>query len=384
MIRILAVVFLIILVFKYSHKLPFPKVIYYILIGTLMAPLFQGGRVPLLSKLSPYIRQLSLIIILLRTGFSLNLKDIKKIGIPALLMSFVPAIFEIITVTFLAPYLFNISYLDAALLGSILAAVSPAIVIPNMIGVIDEGLGQVRKVPHLILAGASLDDIFAIVVFESLLNISLSADAPLKTVVQLPGKLVLGIFLGFLLGFVLKNILNRLKFQKYMHALIILITGILLIALETRFSYSGLLSIMVMGFVLMHENSNRTKMQGVYTKLWSGMEVLLFTIVGAGVTFSSFSDVGIKGLLLLFTALIIRSLGVFISLLISDLNFKEKLFAMLSYTPKATVQAALGSIPLSVGLASGNLILSMSVIAILITAPMGAILIQKTKGILLK
>lgn len=381
--QILALIITGLMVHKLIVLLPLPRSVYYILAGVLLGPQLLNIWDSQFLVNTQFVRQFALIIILLRTGFSLDLKDIKQIGLTALLMSFIPAIFEITAVTLVAPQLFNISTLDAALLGSVLAAVSPAIVIPGMLEVIEDNLGQERKVPQLILAGASLDDIFAIVVFESLLNISLSTQAPFKTITTLPFKLVFGILLGYLLAKILKSILRRLPKYQILQAGFILIISILIISFEVRFQYSGLLAIMMMGFVLVQENPIRPTMKRIYTKVWTFAELLLFIVVGASVTFTGFGNVGLQSILLLMIALAFRSIGVLSCLLLSNLNRKEKLFAILSYFPKATVQAALGSIPLTMGLASGELILTMSVIAILFTAPLGAILIQKTKYILL-
>ena len=381
--QILALIITGLMVHKLIVLLPLPQSVYYILAGVLLGPQLLNIWDSQFLVNTQFVRQFALIIILLRTGFSLDLKDIKQIGLTALLMSFIPAIFEITAVTLVAPQLFNISTLDAALLGSVLAAVSPAIVIPGMLEVIEDNLGQERKVPQLILAGASLDDIFAIVVFESLLNISLSTQAPFKTITTLPFKLVFGILLGYLLAKILKSILRRLPKYQILQAGFILIISILIISFEVRFQYSGLLAIMMMGFVLVQENPIRPTMKRIYTKVWTFAELLLFIVVGASVTFTGFGNVGLQSILLLMIALAFRSIGVLSCLLLSNLNRKEKLFAILSYFPKATVQAALGSIPLTMGLASGELILTMSVIAILFTAPLGAILIQKTKYILL-
>lgn len=381
--QILALIITGLMVHKLIVLLPLPRSVYYILAGVLLGPQLLNIWDSQFLVNTQFVRQFALIIILLRTGFSLDLKDIKQIGLTALLMSFIPAIFEITAVTLVAPQIFNISTLDAALLGSVVAAVSPAIVIPGMLEVIEDNLGQERKVPQLILAGASLDDIFAIVVFESLLNISLSTQAPFKTITTLPFKLVFGILLGYLLAKILKSILRRLPKYQILQAGFILIISILIISFEVRFQYSGLLAIMMMGFVLMQENPIRPTMKRIYTKVWIFAELLLFIVVGASVTFTGFGNVGLQSILLLMIALAFRSIGVLSCLLLSNLNRKEKLFAILSYFPKATVQAALGSIPLTMGLASGELILTMSVIAILFTAPLGAILIQKTKYILL-
>lgn len=362
-----------------ARKFKLPSLLLYLILGILMGPFTLNQIHPTILEHSASIRQFALIIILIRTGFNLSLDDLKKIGLPAFLMSFVPALFELAAITIFAPLFFNISYLDAALLGSILAAVSPAVIIPRMIDMIDDGIGQTAKIPQLIMASASLDDIFALVLFEALLSLSLNQGVQASIILMIPIKLGLGLIIGYVSGYTLNKFAIKFEFNHLIGSLLILLCSVLLIRFENVLGYSGLFATMSLAFSFIQNQTNAPFLQRDYLKLWKLGELFLFVIVGASVSLNGIATISLNGILLLTISLSIRSIGVYFCLIFTQFSFKEKLFTMVAFTPKATVQAALGAIPLSMGLASGNLILSLSVLVILISAPIGAYLIDILK-----
>lgn len=372
-----------VLLAKVAKQLQLPNLLAYLIVGMVLGPSLLNLIHPHLLKQSATIRQISLIIILLRTGLNLNLEDVKTIGIPALLMSFIPALFEIAAITLLAPLFFEISRIDAAILGSILAAVSPAVIIPRMITSIDQGFGQVRKIPQLVMASASLDDIFALVLFDSLLALKFQTTSPATGFILLPIKILFGVLLGVSLGFIINKLASNIKGHTPFKTMLILFLSYFLVVFETPY-YSGLLAIMSLGFTLVQQQPRKwISTKQTTAKLWIIAEAFLFTIVGANVTMTHLGSILTIAIPMIGLALGLRSLGVWLALLPSQLSPKEKLFTMVSFIPKATVQAALGAIPLSLGFESGALILSLSVIVILLTAPLGAIAIDALKPILL-
>lgn len=297
---------------KIASILKIPSLLLYLVIGILIGPYSYNFIHSSIINQSALIRQLALIIILLRTGFNLNTNDLKQIGLPALLMSFIPALFEIGAITFLAPLLFDITYLDSALLGSVLAAVSPAVIIPRMIEMIDEGIGQISKIPQLIMASASLDDIFALVLFESLLSLSLKQNVQSSLFLQIPLKLLLGLIIGYSLGYLLYQISTQLKFHHYIESVIILISAIVLITYEQKFNYSGLFATMALGFSYIKNKNTSNLLKSDYLKLWQLGELFLFVIVGASVSLNGLAIISIRGCLLLLFSLSIRSIGVYL------------------------------------------------------------------------
>jgi len=369
-------------------KLRIPALIGLLLTGVLLGPyLFDVIDIKILN-LSPDLRQIALVVILIRAGLSLNLSDLKKIGRPAILLSFVPAIFEILLITFLAPIIFNISYLEAAILGTIIAAVSPAVIVPRMILLMNKMKGKDKKVPHMILAGASIDDVFVIVVFSTLIGIYQGNSFSIFSVLFIPLSIVLGAFIGVLSGLVLIYFVKKFHMRDTLKVLILFSFGFLYIALEEVLSniiqISGLVAIMALGITLLTKYPVLAKrLVGKFEKIWIIAEIMLFVLVGASLNISLLQDVGLLAILLVFASLLFRMMGVIVSLIKTGLKPREKLFVCFSYVPKATVQAAIGAIPLAIGIPSGELILTLAVCAIIITAPIGAILIDQSQKVLL-
>ena len=376
-------------------KLKLPRLIGMLLTGILLGPFVLDFLDPQILGISAELRKMALVIILIKAGLSLNFSDLKKVGRPALLMAFLPATFEIVAFLLFAPTLLDVSHVEALLMGSVLAAVSPAVVVPRMITLMDEGRGTDKKIPQLILAGASLDDIFVIVLFTAFLGINMGDGMGAMTFLNIPISIVLGIVLGALVGFAvafLFELLHRkgLTIRNTLKTILLLGIAFLLLAvegwLEGVVAVSGLLAIMSMAMVY----AMRTKAEVVnrlkdkYGKLWLAAEVLLFVLVGAAVDIRYTLSAGLLAVAMIFIGLAFRSVGVFLCLLGTDLNKKERLYTVFAYLPKATVQAAIGAVPLSMGLSCGNIILSVAVLGILITAPLGAILMDSTKNKLLK
>ena len=376
-------------------KLKLPRLIGMLLTGILLGPFVLDFFDPQILGISAELRKMALVIILIKAGLSLNFSDLKKVGRPALLMAFLPATFEIVAFLLFAPMLLDVSHVEALLMGSVLAAVSPAVVVPRMITLMDEGRGTYKKIPQLILAGASLDDIFVIVLFTAFLGINMGDGVGAMTFLNIPISIVLGIVLGALVGFAvafLFELLHRkgLTIRNTLKTILLLGIAFLLLAvegwLEGVVAASGLLAIMSMAMVY----AMRTKAEVVnrlkdkYGKLWLAAEVLLFVLVGAAVDIRYTLSAGLGAVAMIFIGLAFRSVGVFLCLLGTDLNKKERLYTVFAYLPKATVQAAIGAVPLSMGLSCGNIILSVAVLGILITAPLGAILMDSTKIKLLK
>ena len=366
------------------EKIRLPKLVWYIILGILIGPSVLNIVDDTLINISSYLRQIALVIILTRSGLSLDINNLKKIGRPAILMCFVPACFEIVGVTIFAPLFLGISYLEALLLGSVLAAVSPAVVVPRMIKLMDEGYGKENHVPELIMAGASCDDIFVIVLFYSFKNLVLTSNFDVLGISQIPLSIISGIILGIIIGFLMVLIINKLKMNKIISVVFMLGLSFGMIALEnvlkSYFSISSLLSIIVMALIVnIFKKDEAKEIQKTYNSLWSGFEILLFTLVGIATSINyAFSKEGIILVGIVLLALLFRSVGVIVCLLATNFNKKEKLFIIFSYLPKATVQASIGAIALQEGLSCGNIVLTGAVISILITAPLGAILMDMT------
>ena len=376
-------------------KLKLPRLIGMLLTGILLGPFVLDFLDPQILGISAELRKMALVIILIKAGLSLNFSDLKKVGRPALLMAFLPATFEIGAFLLFAPMLLNVSRVEALLMGSVLAAVSPAVVVPRMVALMDEGRGTDKKIPQLILAGASLDDIFVIVLFTAFLGINMGDGVGAMTFLNIPISIVLGIALGAFVGFAVAYLFELfprkgLTIRNTLKTILLLATSFLLLAIESWLegviAVSGLLAIMSMAMVY----AMRTKAEVVnrlkdkYGKLWLAAEVLLFVLVGAAVDIRYTLSAGLGAVAMIFIGLAFRSVGVFLCLLGTDLNKKERLYTVFAYLPKATVQAAIGAVPLSMGLFCGNIILSVAVLGILITAPLGAILMDSTKNKLLK
>lgn len=373
------------------EKIKLPKLIFYILLGILLGPSVLNFLDKTLLDIASYLRQVALVIILTRSGLSLDFKTLKKIGRPAFLMCFLPAIMEIIGISLLGPVILNISIHESLLLGSVLAAVSPAVVVPRMIKLQNEGYGTNKHVPELIMAGASCDDILVIVLFYSFKTLVKNNTFDVTSLLAIPLSIILGIILGFIFSFFISAIFKKLKLDTTLKIIILLGSSFLMIGIENilkrYISVSSLLAILVTGMIILLKNEEDSiNIKKCYDGLWQIFEILLFVLVGAAFDVRyAFSFDGLKIILLLLICLTFRSLGVFLCLFKTDYNFKERLFTILAYLPKATVQASIGAIALSDGLACGNIILVAAVISILICAPLGALLIDKTyKKLLIK
>lgn len=371
------------------EKIKLPKLIFYIILGILIGPSVFNIVDDTLINISSYLRQIALVIILTRSGLSLDINNLKKIGRPAILMCFIPATFEIIGITIFAPLFLSISYLEALLLGSVLAAVSPAIVVPRMIKLMDEGYNK-NNVPELVMAGASCDDIFVIVLFYSFKELVKTSTFNAWNISQIPISIITGIVLGLIIGLLMVAIIKHLKLNKVINVILMLGLSFGMIALEnvlkSYFSVSSLLAIIVMALVInIFKKEEAKEIQKSYNNLWQGFEILLFTLVGIATNINyAFSKDGLIIVGLIFIALIFRSIGVIICIICTKFNKKEKIFIIISYLPKATVQASIGAIALSEGLACGEIVLTAAVVSILITAPLGAILIDSLYKKLLK
>ncbi len=364
------------------EKIKIPKLIWYIILGILIGPSVLNIVDDTLISISSYLRQIALVIILTRSGLSLDINNLKKIGRSAILMCFLPACLEIIGVTIFAPLFLDISYLEALLLGSVLAAVSPAIVVPRMIKLMNESYGKEHNVPEVIMAGASCDDIFVIVLFYSFKNLVATNSFSAWQISQIPLSIVTGIALGVIVGLLVNIMINYLKTNRVANVIIMLGLSFGMVGLESvlkpYFSISSLLAIIVMALVIGIFRKDEVKeIQNTYNSLWQGFEILLFALVGIAVDIHyAFSKEGAIIVGLIFIALIFRSIGVIICAIATKFNTKEKIFIVISYLPKATVQASIGAIALSEGLACGTLVLTAAVVSILITAPLGAILMD--------
>ena len=363
-------------------KFKLPSLLGMIIAGIVISPYALNLIDESLLNISGDIRQIALVIILTRAGLSLDISDLKKVGRPAVLLCFVPACFEILGTIILAPLLFDISILDAAIIGSIIAAVSPAVVVPRMIKLINEGYGKEKSIPQMILAGASVDDVFVIVIFTALTSLASTGNISAMSFVQVPVSIVLGVLLGVCVGLILSYFFNKVKVDDIVKVIIMLCTSFLMLEIQDRLadvvSISGLLGIMSMGIVIKKKHRiSVASLSAKYNNLWKGAEVFLFVLVGAAIDLKYVKSAGIMAVLLVLGALIFRMSGVALSLVKTKLNSKERLFCMVAYTPKATVQAAIGAIPLTMGLSCGNLVLTIAVLSILITAPFGAVCIDK-------
>ena len=376
------------------QTLKLPRIIGMLITGILLGPYVLNVLDPSILSISSELRQIALIIILLKAGLSLNLADLKKVGRPAIMMACIPATFEILAYFLLAPYFLGINRLEAAVMGAVMGAVSPAVVVPRMVQLMDEKYGTAKSIPQMILAGASCDDIYVIVLFSTFVGMAQGGSANMMDFVNIPVSIVLGVALGAAVGLLLHLFLET----AYRHGCyvrnstkVILILGLsfLLMAVETWLkgivSVSGLLAVMSMACVLKIKSPEKVtkRLSAKFGKLWIAAEAILFVLVGAAVDIRCAVQAGAAAVLMIALALVFRAVGVSICMLGTGLNRKERLFCVIAYLPKATVQAAIGSVPLSMGLPCGQLVLSVAVLAILITAPLGAIGIDRTAGRLL-
>ena len=363
------------------QRLKLPGLLGMLMTGIILGPYALGLLDGSILGISSELRKMALIIILTRAGLGLDLSGLKKMGRSAVLMCFVPASFELLGMLFLAPKLLGITWLEAAVMGAVLAAVSPAVVVPRMVKLMEEGYGVKEGIPQLILAGASVDDVYVIVLFSPFVGMMQGEGASLIRFVNIPVSIFLGIAIGLCIGVLLAVFFQKFHMRDTSKVLIILSISFLLVVLEdsltTSITFSALIAIMFIGIGLQRKREAVAKRLSVkYGKLWVAAEVFLFVLVGATVNIGYLSKVGIRALVLIVGALLFRMLGVFVCLLGTGLKGKEKAFVMLAYTPKATVQAAIGGIPLSLGLACGDMVLTVAVLAIVLTAPLGAFAID--------
>ena len=375
-------------------RIGLPRIIGMLLTGILIGPYVLNWLDNSILSISSELRQMALIIILIKAGLSLNLSDLKKVGRPAVMMACVPASCEILAFFLLAPHILGINRIEAAVMGAVLGAVSPAVVVPRMVQLMEEKRGTGQGIPQMILAGASCDDIYVIVLFSTFVGMAQGGSANMMDFVNIPVSIALGVALGAAVGLLLHLFLET----AYRHGCyvrnstkVILILGLsfLLMAVETWLkgivSVSGLLAVMSMACVLKIKSPEKVtkRLSDKFGKLWIAAEAILFVLVGAAVDIRCAVQAGAAAVLMIALALVFRAVGVSICMLGTGLNRKERLFCVIAYLPKATVQAAIGSVPLSMGLSCGQLVLSVAVLAILITAPLGAIGIDRTAGRLL-
>lgn len=374
---------------KFSEKIGLAPIIGMLIAGILISPNQLGLVSDNIVNLSSDLRQIALVTILSRAGLSLNFDKLKKVGRPAILLSFVPASIEMLGIIIFGKIIFQIDTIDAGILGGVLAAVSPAIVVPRMIKLMNEGYGKDKHIPEMILAGASVDDVFVIVFFSSFLALKTGGDLSFMNFLNIPISIITGIILGIIIGKIRGKILVSFDLDPIYKAMIFISLGFLTLRFQEIVSdyiaISALISIMTAGMAINMEDERLTSdLLGSFGRLWKVFEVFLFVLVGISVDMAYVKEAGFLAVLLILIGLIFRMIGVNISLIGTNLNKGERLFTSFAYLPKATVQAAIGPVALSMGLASGNLILSVSVIAILVTAPLGAILTDKTYDKLLK
>ena len=370
-------------------KVKLPSLIGMLITGIVLGPYILNVIDKSILAISADIRKMALIVILTRAGLSLDIAGLKRVGRPAVLMCFVPASFELLGMICLAPKLLGISVMEAAIMGAVLAAVSPAVVVPRMVKLMEEGYGTNEQIPQLILAGASVDDVYVIVLFTTFLGMIQGGKVSVIRFINIPVSILLGIIIGLLIGLGMAFLFKMIHMRDTVKIMIILSVSFLLVFLEdnlrTAVTFSALISIMFIGVSLQkYRKEAAVRLQSKFNKLWVIAEVFLFVLVGATVDVRYLGNVGIRAILVILGALVFRMLGVFVSLLGTKLGNKEKLFTMMAYTPKATVQAAIGGIPLSAGLACGNIVLTVAILAIVITAPLGAFAIDSTYKRLLK
>lgn len=365
------------------QKLKLPRIIGMLATGIVLGPYVLDFLDPSILSISADLRKMALIIILLKAGLSLNLDDLKKVGRPAIMMSFVPASFEIIGYLLFAPSILGITRVEAAVMGSVLAAVSPAVVVPRMVQLMENKYGTEKAIPQMIMAGASCDDIFVIVLFTTFLSMAQGGSADIKAFANIPISIILGIILGAIVGYLLYLFFETAYAKKHyvrnsMKIIIVLGVSFLLIAieggLEGKIAMSGLLAVVSMACVLRMKCTSfvSKRLSEKFGKLWLAAEVILFVLVGAAVDIRYTLDAGLAAVAMIFAALIFRSFGVWLCTVKTSLTLKERAFCVIAYLPKATVQAAIGSVPFAAGLPCGKIVLSVAVMAIIITAPLGA------------
>lgn len=371
------------------QRIRLPRIIGMLLTGIVLGPYVLDLLDPSILSISSELRQMALIIILVKAGLSLNLADLKKVGRPAVMLSCVPASFELLGYVLFAPMILGVNRIEAAVMGAVLAAVSPAVVVPRMVKLMETGYGTKKSIPQMILAGASCDDIFVIVLFSTFSGMAQGGSARLMDFANIPVSIVSGILLGAAAGWLLSLFFETAYAKKHyvrnsMKVIIVLGVSFLLMSVETwvkpYLSVSGLLAVVGMACVLKlwSIKAVSARLSEKFGKLWLAAELLLFVLVGAAVDIRYTMGAGLAAVFMIFTALLFRTVGVLLCLVGTELNWKERLFCVIAYLPKATVQAAIGSVPMAMGLPCGQIVLSVAVMAILITAPLGALGMDST------
>lgn len=382
---LLSIAFMVLLGLLLSNvfeRLKLPRLLGMLLSGILLGPYVFDMISSDVFLVSLEIRYMALVVILLRAGLSLRLEELKETKIVILLLSFVPALIEILGALILGPILFGFSVIESLLLGSIIAAVSPAVIVPKMIDMINKGQGQKRKIPQMILASASLDDIVVIVLFTSFLSLELGQSVNAIDLIELPVSIVMGIVSGIIIGFLVSKIFQMFHMRDTIKVMVLIAVGLFMIGFENVFNapYSGLIGVMSLAMMVLYKIPHVSKrLVFKFEKVWVVAELLLFILIGAAFDLSNVTDNLWMGIILILGMLVFRMIGVFMALIPSKFTFKEKLFVSISFIPKATVQASIAGIPLSLGVISGNTMLSIGVLAIIVTAPLGATLIDMFK-----
>ncbi len=372
------------------ERMRLPRMIGMLLVGILIGPYALGLLDPSILAISGDLRKLALMLILLRAGLSLDLGDLKKVGRPAIMMAFVPATFEVAAFVLFAPTILGITRMEAAVMGAVLGAVSPAVVVPRMVRLMEEKRGTAQGVPQMIMAGASCDDVYVIVLFTTFARMAQGGEVRLADFAAVPCSIVLGALAGAACGWLLSRFFARCSLNHTMRTVAMLAVSCLLIAAEEwakgSVAFSGLLAVMGMAVMIRRESPNpcAAALSGKVGQLWQAAEILLFVLVGAAVDIRYTMEAGAGAVLMILLALVIRSLGTALCVAGTKLTRRERLFCVLAYLPKATVQAAIGATPLAMGLDCGKIVLSVAVLAILITAPMGAIAMDATYKRLLR
>lgn len=362
-------------------KIRLPYIIGMLFIGILLGPYVFNILDPSINNISAELREIALIIILMKAGLSLDINDLKKVGRPAILLCFMPATFEILGYLLIAPKLINISLLEAGIIGSVMAAVSPAVVVPAMTKLIEEKRGTNKAIPQMMLAGSSADDVYCIVIFTALVALEKGGEVHASALLNVPVSMITGIILGVVSGELLVRFFKKFHMRDTVKVLLLLSIGFLFISVESALKniipISGLLSIISLGLIIKaHYPILSERLTPRFSKLWVGAEILLFVLVGALVNIQYATHAGFSMIIMIFIGLIFRTVGTFIATFKTGLTIKEQVFCLFSELPKATVQAAMGGLPLALGLACGNLVLTFAVLAILITAPLGSFLIS--------
>ncbi len=384
MLNSLALILILGLAFGYIFtKLRLPALLGMLLTGVVLGPYGANLLVDSLLNISVELRQIALVIILMRAGLALNIDELKRVGRPAMLMCFVPACFEIAGMMLIAPALLGISLLDAAIMGTVVAAVSPAVIVPKMLNLMDQQIGTQKSIPQMIMAGGSVDDVFVIVLFTSATTLAMGGEVSAASFVQIPISIVTGLMLGGGVGYLLVLYFKRFHMRDSIKLLILLSAAFSFIGLESWAKgvvpISGLLAVMAMGVaVLKWYETLAKRISPKFNKLWVGAEVMLFVLVGATVDIQYATSAGLVVVVVILLVLLFRMVGVYVSTIKTPLTLRERLFCMIAYLPKATVQAAIGSLPLAMGLSCGNIVLTVAVVAIFVTAPLGAFGIDMT------